>query len=60
MFTNRSTDHPIRSATYLDDPLNAVRPARYVHTEELARNRLCAECHGFRDDRARLGGNGFG
>jgi hypothetical protein len=29
------------SIAYLDDALNAVRPARDVHTEELAWNRIC-------------------
>src|SRR5262245_11476841 len=39
-----------------DDALNAIRPARHVHTEEWAWNRLRAIGHGFRDGRVWLGG----
>src|SRR5262245_65366939 len=46
--------HQIRylSIAYLDNALNAVRPARDVHTEERAWNRARAEYDWFRDGRA--------
>jgi hypothetical protein len=44
------------SMAYLENALNAVRPARDVHTEERAWNRACAEYDWLRVSRARLGG----
>src|SRR5262249_45105135 len=50
--------HQIRylSLAYLDNALNAVRPARDIHTEERAWNRARAKYDGFRVGHARLGG----